>query len=73
MDGNLSISRNYVWYADILKTHRPTMSSSLSEALRLIFGHMYMVNGVLALLNMDVSELMMAESITAINSPRRPV
>lgn len=50
----------------------PTMRSSLWADLGLIFLQMSMVNIVLALLNMDVRELIMADSITANRKPRAP-
>ena len=50
----------------------PTMSSSLSVACFLILRHKSMVNKVLELLKIEVSELIMADNITAINKPLRP-
>ena len=50
----------------------PTMSSSLSDELRLSFLHRSIVKSVAALLNIDVRELMRAAIITAIINPRRP-
>ena len=48
------------------------MRSSLSVACLRILLHKSMVNNVLELLKMDVKELMIADNITAINSPRNP-
>ena len=53
-------------------TYRPTISSSFSAALGLILVQISIANRVLAELKMDVRELMMADSITAISKPRRP-
>lgn len=47
-------------------------SNSLSEASDLIFLHRSMVKRVLALLKIDVNELMMADIITANRRPRNP-
>ena len=48
------------------------MSSSRSDACALIFLHRSMVNRVLAELKIDVKELIMADSITAISKPFNP-
>ena len=54
-------------------SHLPTISSSLCVACGRTFLQMSRVNIVLALLNMDVSELIMADNMTANRKPRAPV
>ena len=49
------------------------MSNSLSVACFRIRLHKSIVNRVLELLNIDVRELMIADNITAIIKPRRPI
>ena len=51
----------------------PTIKSSRCLADGLTLLHTSMVNTVLALLNIDVSELIIADNITAISRPRAPV
>ena len=53
-------------------THLPTIMSSMSEAFLRSLIQMSMVKMVLLLLNIDVSELMSALSITASMIPRAP-
>ena len=50
----------------------PTINSSLSLAAGLSFFQISMVNSVLALLKMDVRDVVMADNITARSTPRRP-
>ena len=50
----------------------PTINNSLSVDFGLKVVQMSMAKTVLELLKMEVRELMMADSMTAINSPRRP-
>lgn len=57
---------------DTFETYRPTMRSSLCLADGRIRLHTSIVKTVLALLNIDVSELIIADSMTAINNPRAP-
>lgn len=49
------------------------MSSSLCDASGLKRLHKSMVNNVLELLNMDVKELMIADIITAMSKPLKPI
>jgi len=49
------------------------MRSSFSVADFRIRGHRSIVNNVLALLNIDVIELMIADNMTATSKPRKPV
>ena len=49
------------------------MSSSLCDASGLNRLHKSMVNNVLELLNMDVKELMIADIITAMSKPLKPI
>ena len=51
----------------------PTIKSSRCLAVGLTLLHTSMVKTVLALLKIDVSELIIADSMTAISKPRAPV
>lgn len=54
-------------------THLPIINSSLCEAEGLILVHISSVNTDPALLNTDVKDEIMADIITAIIKPLRPV
>ena len=53
-------------------TYLPTTRSSLSPARDRKRRHISMVNSALALLNIEVKELMMAANMTEVSNPLKP-